>query len=102
MSGGFAYVYDPHDRLPARLNKDMVELDSLSADDTRWLRDVLGRYLSETESSVAARILDNLDGQAALFVKVVPTDYRRALEAASAAEGEPGTAAAIMMAAAHG
>ena len=29
MSGGFAYVYDPHGRLPARLNKDMVELETL-------------------------------------------------------------------------
>ncbi len=26
MSGGFAYVYDPHERLPARLNHEMVEL----------------------------------------------------------------------------
>ena len=29
MSGGFAYVYDPHGRLPARVNREMVELETL-------------------------------------------------------------------------
>ncbi len=102
MSGGFAYVYDPNGRLPDRLNKEMVELDNMSDDDVAWLRHVLGRYVAETASPVAERLLDNFPAHAGLFVKVVPTDYRRALDAARLAEGEPETAAAIMMAAAHG
>jgi glutamate synthase domain-containing protein 2/glutamate synthase domain-containing protein 3 len=102
MSGGFAYVYDPNGRLPDRLNKDMVELDNMSDDDSAWLRHLLGRYVAETASPVAERLLDNFPAHAGLFVKVVPTDYRRALDAARLAEGEPETAAAIMMAAAHG
>ena len=102
MSGGFGYVYDPSGRLPDRLNKDMVELENMSDDDAAWLRHVLGRYFAETASPVAERLLDNFPAHAGLFVKVVPTDYRRALDAARLAEGEPETAAAIMMAAAHG
>jgi glutamate synthase (NADPH/NADH) large chain len=102
MSGGFAYVYDPHGRLPARLNKELVELDNLSDEDTRWLFGVLERYASETASAVAERLLDNLEAHASSFVKVVPTDYRRALDAARLSEGEPDAVAAIMMAAAHG
>jgi glutamate synthase (NADPH/NADH) large chain len=102
MSGGFAFVYDPHGRLAARLNKDMVELDSMSDDDAAWLRGVLGRYVAETASAVAERLLDNFPAHAGSFVKVVPTDYRRALDAALLSEGEADAAGAIMMAAAHG
>jgi glutamate synthase (NADPH/NADH) large chain len=102
MSGGFAYVYDPHGRLAGRLNKDMVELDNMSDDDAAWLRGVLGRYVVETGSAVAERVLDNFAAHAGSFVKVVPTDYRRALDAALLSEGEADAAGAIMMAAAHG
>jgi glutamate synthase (NADPH/NADH) large chain len=102
MSGGFAYVYDPNGRLPERLNKDMVELDNMSDDDAAWLRAVLVRYLAETASAVAERLLDNFAAHAGSFVKVVPTDYRRALDAALLAEGEADAVGAIMMAAAHG
>jgi glutamate synthase (NADPH) large chain len=102
MSGGFAYVYDPHERLPARLNHELVELEALGDDDTQWLTAVLLRYAGETASELAERLLDNISVHASLFVKVVPTDYRRALEAARLSEGEPEAVAAIMMAAAHG
>ena len=60
MSGGFAYVYDPHERLPARLNHDMVELEALGDDDTQWLAAVLLRYAGETASELAERVLDNI------------------------------------------
>jgi glutamate synthase domain-containing protein 3 len=63
---------------------------------------VLGRYVAETASGVAERMLDNFEANAGSFVKVVPTDYRRALDAARLSEGEADEAAAIMMAAAHG
>jgi glutamate synthase domain-containing protein 3 len=51
---------------------------------------------------VAERLLDNFPAHAGSFVKVVPTDYRRALDAALLAEGEADAVGAIMMAAAHG
>ncbi|HTT89915.1 MAG TPA: glutamate synthase large subunit [Acidimicrobiales bacterium] len=102
MSGGFAYVYDPNSRLPGRLNHEMVELEVLGDDDTEWLAAVLLRYAGETASELAERLLDNVAVHASSFVKVVPTDYRRALDAARMSEGEPEAVAAIMMAAAHG
>jgi len=82
-------------------NKDMVELDNMSDDDAAWLRHVLGRTLRDRLSGArgAAR---QLSRPCRVVRKVVPTDYRRALDAARLAEGEPETAAAIMMAAAHG
>jgi glutamate synthase (NADPH/NADH) large chain len=86
MSGGYAYVYDPRSRFAARVNRDGIELADLDADDVGWLEGVLQRHLDETGSDVARRLLANLPGYARLFVKVVPVEYRRALEAARAAQ----------------
>jgi glutamate synthase (NADPH/NADH) large chain len=105
MSGGFAYVYDPHGRFSSRANHGMVELGPLDDDDAAWLAGVLGRYLAETGSEVAGRLLAGTSGYLASFVKVVPTDYRRALEsarAAAAATVPPGTGATTEMATARG
>ena len=87
MSGGFAYVYDPHGRLSARVNHEMVALEALGDDDAEWLGSVLLRYAGETASELAERLLDSIAVQASSFVKVVPTDYRRALEAARLVRG---------------
>ncbi len=39
MSGGLAYVYDPHGELPARCNADVAgALEPLPAEVRRWLR----------------------------------------------------------------
>ena len=68
----------------------MVELCALEDDDVAWLAGVLERYEAETASPVAARALAGLDrgsGGARLFVKVVPADYRRALEAKRIGQG---------------
>ncbi len=103
MSGGFAYMYDPNGRLPGRLNHEMVELEATG----RRRHGVAGGGAAPLRrrdglSGMAERLLDNIAVQALSFVKVVPTDYRRALEAARVSEGEPEAVAAIMMAAAHG
>jgi glutamate synthase (NADPH/NADH) large chain len=97
MSGGYAYVYDPHGRFASRVNLGMVELSPLDDDDSAWLSSVLERYLAETGSVVARRLLAGTGGGLAAFVKVVPTDYRRALESARA-----GTGAAAEMASTRG
>jgi glutamate synthase (NADPH/NADH) large chain len=101
MSGGFAYVYDPHGLFASRVNPEMVELSPLGDEDLAWVASVLERYEAETASPVAARVLADLAGEGRLFVKVVPVDYRRALEsgllpggAAGGAQGEGSAAPA--------
>jgi glutamate synthase (NADPH/NADH) large chain len=84
MSGGYAYVYDPHGRFASRVNMGMVELAPLDDVDSEWLASVLQRHLAETGSAVARRLLAGPAGYAASFVKVVPTDYRLALESGAA------------------
>jgi len=106
MSGGVALVYDPRSRLVGRVNSEGIELCSLDDDDRLWLEGVLGTHAAETGSAVARRLLANMAGHAALFVKVVPTEYRRALELAGASkldlDGPPASPPAGAMASARG
>ncbi len=57
MSGGIAYVHDPDGSFPGRVNLEMVALESLDADDRRWLADIVARHGTETGSAVAERLL---------------------------------------------
>ena len=85
MSGGIAFVHDPEGTFPARVNREMVLIESPDADDADWLRNVVERHRLETGSAVAERLLDSWDEEALRFVKVMPTDYKRVVEAAAAA-----------------
>ena len=64
----------------------MVDLETVGEDDASWLRDTLERHLAETGSAVARRLLDAGGTPCGPFVKVMPRDYRRVLEAARDAE----------------
>ena len=87
MSGGYAYVYDPFGRLASRVNKGMVELAPLDDGDGAWLASVLQAHLAETGSEVARRLLAGPAGYVSSFVKVVPTEYRLALESGAVQVG---------------
>ena len=85
MSGGIAFVHDPTGGFPDRVNREMVLVETPDAEDRTWLRDLLFRHHAETGSTVAERLLASWDADAGHFVKVMPTDYKRVLEAAAAA-----------------
>jgi glutamate synthase (NADPH/NADH) large chain len=99
MSGGVAYVLDLN---PARLNREMVDVDPLEDPDVDFLREVISRHHAETGSAVAARLLASFQAAADRFAKVMPKDYKRVLSAASAAEREGRDVNEAVMAAAHG
>ena len=88
MSGGIAYVYDPHGALSQVYNHEMVDLEPLSHDDRTWLRDRIHLHEQETDSAVAKRLLADWSTEAEQFVKVMPRDYRRVLEATERAVAE--------------
>jgi len=79
MSGGIAYVWDPHGKLLENINLEMVELEPLSDEDAAELRDLIARHQKHTRSTVAAELLENWDRELPRFKKVMPTDYKRAL-----------------------
>jgi glutamate synthase (NADPH/NADH) large chain len=86
MSGGVAYVWDPHG----------------DEEDGAWLETILAAHAECTESAVAARLLALWPRAATSFVKVMPRDYRRVLEAVRVAEQAGRPVEEAIMAAAHG
>jgi len=81
MSGGVAYVLDEQQLFDTLCNLDMVDLESLwEAEDEIRLHELIARHHAWTGSEQARRILDNWGEVAGKFVKVMPIDYRKALE----------------------
>jgi len=108
MSGGIAYVLDEEGDFERRCNLAMVDLEPIPAEDeaaedvlrrgemethglvdiqhqmdkhdARRLRYLLENHRRYTNSRKAAEILDNWDEYLPKFVKVMPVEYRRALQ----------------------
>jgi len=81
MSGGVAYVLDEHQWFDTLCNLDMVDLESLwRKEDRLLLRDLIDRHVQWTGSWQGRRILETWPEMAGRFVKVMPIDYRKALE----------------------
>ncbi len=86
MSGGIAFVLDDLGDFRGLVNPEMVDVDPLDDDDVEWLRDRIERHVAETESAVGRRLLDDWAAASGRFVKVMPRDYKRVLEAQRQAE----------------
>jgi glutamate synthase (NADPH) large chain len=111
MSGGIAYVLDEDGTFKQRCNLAMVELESIApekvksgengsllelmadplSNDAKRLHTLIERHRHYTNSARAKHILDHWDAYLPKFVKVMPTDFRRALKSAAAqlAKEEP-------------
>ena len=106
MSGGVAYVLDEEGSFEQRCNHAMVKLEKIApaeggdqaglpkqrsvsvadpgmgdllAFDAERLRILVERHLLHTGSARAKHLLDNWDASLAKFVKVMPSDYAKAL-----------------------
>jgi glutamate synthase (NADPH/NADH) large chain len=81
MSGGIAYVWDPHREFPENCNLEMVELEKIDQEaDIGELRSLIEKHARYTGSTVAQHVLANWQQALGQFVKVMPTDYKRVLE----------------------
>ncbi|HET8894716.1 MAG TPA: glutamate synthase large subunit [Gaiellaceae bacterium] len=87
MSGGIAYVLDEDGRFAERCNTQLVALDELESDDLRLVQSLLEEHLARTGSAVAERVLGDWPGP---FVKVMPHEYRRAIEDGAISTGGDG------------
>ncbi len=103
MSGGVAYVLDEGGDFKVRCNLNMVDLEPLIADeDVEEVKELLRRHVRYTQSTVAERVLHQWDTLQPKFVKVMPKDYKRVINAIKRAqmEGIPWEQAAMV--GAHG
>jgi glutamate synthase (NADPH/NADH) large chain len=102
MSGGVAYVHDPRRTFADQVNFDMVDLEPTDEEDRRLLLEIVTCHEEETGSHVAQRLIASWGQAVGDFVKVMPRDYRRVLEATRHAV-EVGTSVdEAVMASAHG
>jgi glutamate synthase (ferredoxin) len=82
MSGGIAYVLDEAGDFPTRVNRQMVELEKLAdPDEIEMIWKLIQRHQTYTKSERAAFVLKNWEGLTRKFVKVIPKDYKRVLQA---------------------
>jgi glutamate synthase (ferredoxin) len=82
MSGGVAYVLDVTGDFPKRCNLAMVSLEKLiDPEEIREVRALIQRHAEYTSSERARNILKLWAEMVPKFVKVMPKDYKRALEA---------------------
>ncbi len=103
MSGGMAFVLDRERRFRDRCNTDMVELESLVDESDIWLvYGLVENHLRHTGSPVARRVLDHWTHIVPQFVKVMPTDYKRVLQARRAAQRPPAPPARARLRAVEG
>jgi len=80
MSGGIAYVWDPKGDFKTRCNLEMVGLEELQPEDLETVKQLLKNHQQATGSTVAQKLLDLGEPMRKQFVKVMPTDYKKALE----------------------
>jgi glutamate synthase (NADPH/NADH) large chain len=86
MSGGTAYVLDSAGDFVTRVNPEMVDLEKPTDEEAVWLEDRVRKHLNETGSEVAERLLADWPAALERFVKVMPKDYKRVLNAVREAE----------------
>jgi len=85
MSGGIAFVLNEDGGFEQRCNLGMIELEPVIAEaDQALLRDLILRHAQYTGSRKAKAVLDQWEAMLPKFVKVMPVEYRRVLEARKA------------------
>tara|TARA_B110000008_G_scaffold102852_1_gene105763 strand:+ start:5183 stop:9685 length:4503 start_codon:yes stop_codon:yes gene_type:complete len=81
MSGGIAYIYNEENIFDEKkFNLEMIELENLLESDTKEIFMLLNNHLKYTKSPKANLILQNWKKSKNNFIKIMPTDYKRALK----------------------
>ena len=85
MSGGRAFVLDLN---PDLVNKEMVDILAVPADQKESLRAIITSFFNETESQVAGNLLLDWENSIGRISLVMPRDYARVLAAMEKATRE--------------
>ncbi len=87
MSGGIAYLLDRSGDAEFFINKGMVELSRLdNEEDETFVLETIRKHAYWTGSAYAQGILDAWQENRKLFIKVLPVEYKRALQQMKMAE----------------
>ena len=85
MSGGIAFIWDHKNNFEANCNLEMVDLEKVESEESELeLKELIQMHAFKTSSIRARKILENWDEEKERFVKVMPRDYKKALQAKAA------------------
>ncbi len=85
MSGGYAFVLDLDE---GRVNPELVELSRVEGKAADELEAIVRKHYEETDSPVAEALLADWDASLTRFTEVMPSDFKRVLEARAEAVEE--------------
>jgi glutamate synthase domain-containing protein 2/glutamate synthase domain-containing protein 1/glutamate synthase domain-containing protein 3 len=86
MSGGIAYVWDKNGEFPKKVNMSMVELEKIDdLEEFEFVKEQISKHLEHTKSQKAKDILNNWNVEKDRLIRIIPTDYKKALLKASQA-----------------
>ena len=80
MSGGIAYIYKNEQFSKNKFNMEMIDLESIKNQDEDIISDMLENHFSNTNSKIAKMILSKWSEEKSNFIKVMPKEYKIALE----------------------
>ncbi len=81
MSGGVAYVYDPENKFVNGLcNTETIEFEKILKKDANDLKALIEKHVKYTDSHLGAKLLADWETSLSHFVRVMPTEYKRALK----------------------
>ncbi len=102
MSGGVAYVLDVSGLFKQNCNQEMVDIENLQIeDDIAEVRELIARHVSFTDSELGKNVLGEWDMYESSFLKVMPRDYRKVLDALKRVEERGLTGEEAALAAFH-
>jgi glutamate synthase (ferredoxin) len=82
MSGGVAYILDEQGDFATRCNTQMVALEKLEdPEEINDLYQLIQRHVDYTQSQKGLKVLAHWEAMLPKFVKVMPRDYKRVLQA---------------------
>ena len=80
MSGGIAYVLDINHDLYRRLNKELVDVSTVSQkNDKLRLKNLIQEHVEATGSELGQEILDNFEDYVPSFKKIIPHEFANML-----------------------
>ena len=81
MSGGIAYVYDPENKFTNGLcNTETIDFEEINKEDAADLKALIEQHVLYTDSKKGAALLSDWSTSLNNFVRVMPTEYKKALE----------------------
>ena len=80
MSGGVAYIYKSEKFDKRNFNQEMIEFENPSNQDLDLVKKLIENHFTYTSSKIAEKFLNNWKKESENFVKIMPSEYKLALE----------------------